>query len=117
MKKLIKWLGIITSVAIIVLNISACGKDSLDRTSWSGYFQNVKIIIRFNNPNFIISTGGHTLAEGTYTISDNIVSMSENVSSENIDHVVFTGILSGNVLMVIMGDETVSFTKRHRIFN
>jgi hypothetical protein len=117
MKGFIKRLGIIAFVIVIVFSFSACGKDSLDRTSWMAYFQDVKIILRFNSPNFAISTGGHTLIEGSYSISDITVFMTENVSPESMDNVVFTGTLSGNVLSVIMGYETVSFTKRHRIFN
>ena len=109
MKKLF---GIIIFAAIIVFSFSACKNDLLDGSSWTGYFQGTKIFIRFNNPNFVISTGGHTLIEGTYSILDDTVSMTEAVNSA-----VFTGTLSGNILLLIMGNETISFTKRHRIFN
>ena len=57
------------------------------------------------------------LIEGSYYILENKVSMTETVSSENINNIVFIGTLSGDVLSVIMGYETISFTKRHHIFN
>ena len=117
MKNLIKQLGIIVFIVVIVFTFSACGKDSLDGTSWMGYFQDVKIILRFNSPNFSISAGGHTLIEGSYSISDNTVSMSETISPERTDNAVFTGTLSRDTLTLNMGNEIISFTKRHRIFN
>ena len=117
MRDFVKWFVIIVFVAAIVFSFSACRKDSLDGTSWMANFMGAKLIIRFNSPNFTMSAGGHMLIEGSYSISDVIVFMAETVSSESIDNGVFTGTLSGNILAVILGHETINFTKRHRIFN
>ncbi|MCL2800316.1 MAG: hypothetical protein FWD28_00975 [Treponema sp.] len=116
-KNFVKSLGIIIFAVVIVFSFSSCRKDLLDRTSWMGYFQDVKIIIRFNNPNFSISTGGHTFIEGSYSISGMTVSMSETVSSETMDNAFFIGTISGDILSIIIGNETINFTKRHSIFN
>jgi len=117
MKNFVKLLGIILFISVIVYSFNACKNDSLDGTSWMATFQDVKIILRFNSPNFTISTGGHTLIEGSYSISGIILSMSETASSESVDNAVFDGILSDDILSLNMGQETIRFTKRHIIFN
>ena len=118
MKGFLRYFRIIVFIAVIVFSLSTCKKDLLDGTSWMANFQDVKIILRYNSPNFTISTGGHMLIEGTYSISDNKISMSEVVLSEDIDNaVILTGTLSGNILSIIMGYETIAFSKRHSIFN
>ena len=116
MKKLVKWPAIILFIMIIVFSFSSCRKDSLDGTSWKVYYQDVQVFLRFNNQNFRISAGGQTLFEGTYSISGVTVSMSETLTSENRNNVVFIGALSGNILSVNLGYEIIEFTKRHWIF-
>jgi len=117
MKNFVKLLGIIVFISVIVYSFSACKNDSLDGTSWMATFQDVKIVLRFNSPNFTISTGGHMLMEGSYSISGIMLSMSETASSESADNAVFEGTLSDGILSLNMGYETVRFTKRHIIFN
>ena len=117
MKNFIKLFGVIVFTAVIVFSFSACKNDSLDGTSWLATFQGTKIVLRFNSPNFTISAGGHTLMEGSYSISDIAVSLSRTASSDSAENAVFDGTLSGNILSLDMGDETIRFTKRHNIFN
>ena len=118
MKGFLRYFGIFAFILVIVFSLSTCAKDILDGTSWMAKFQDVKIILRYNNPNFSMSAGGHILMEGTYSISDNILSMAETILSEDMDNaVILAGTLSGNTISIILGNETIAFSKRHRIFN
>ena len=111
MKSYIKCFRIIVFVAVIGFLSVACKEDSLDGTGWNTTYNGVKVFLRFHSPNFTLSAGGETFAEGTYSVSDIIVSM----SMVTVDFTT-TGTLAGNILTVTVGDETIRFTKRHRIF-
>jgi hypothetical protein len=111
----VKWLGIIAFAAVIVFSFGSCKKDSLDGTNWETDLQDVKVLLRFNSPDFTISAGGQTLIEGSYYVSGTTVSLSENAAPESVENAVFIGTLSGNVLSLTVENEIIRFTKRHRI--
>ena len=112
MNSYIKRFGIIAFVTVIGFLSVACRDDSLDRSGWNATYQGAKVFLRFNSPHFTMSTGtGEIFAEGTYSVSDSVISM----AVVTID-LTLTGTLNRNTLLVTAGEETIRFTRLHRIF-
>jgi len=104
MKNYVKWLGIIAFLAIIGITFLACGKDSLDRTTWKANENGMEFVLKFNSPNFTL-TLPHITHNGSYAISGITVDMATE-SGDNI-----SGTLAGNTLSLIADGETVIFKK------
>ena len=112
MKNTIKLLGIIALVAVIGFSFAACGsdddnggggKDALDGTTWKHFWEDGSVsAFTFNSPNFkwtvTTNTGEEqTLYSGTYSISDNTLTLSTQSEGEPI---VWSITISGNTFIV-----------------
>ena len=106
MKNFIKWLGIITFIAVIVFSFATCKKDPLDGTTWKGRLYGDEFILDFNKLNITIEDDDGDITEGSYSISGNTVLL----KFENEDDI--TGTLSGNTLSLIIEGETYRFRKQ-----
>jgi hypothetical protein len=106
MKNLVKLFGIIALFVVIGFSFAACKKDALDGTTWKGNSLGQEMVIKFNNPNCIVTLDNGLSVKGSYAISGITVTM----ALENNEKI--TGTLAGDTLSLTEDGETVKFTKQ-----